>query len=117
MVAAQGKTVRLITVLHRGKQEIGAFVSPNTQESGAQANDSQVVRLQAAAKLQSSQIHPHLDTMLAFLQGGPQARDDAQAALDFACSQRPEGVLLDRSEVQLLSPLPRPESIRDFMVF
>jgi 2-keto-4-pentenoate hydratase/2-oxohepta-3-ene-1,7-dioic acid hydratase in catechol pathway len=99
--------VRLITMLHRGKQEIGAFVS----------NDTQAVRLQAAQQVRSGQLHPHLDTMLAFLQGGPEARDTAQAALDFALSQRPPGVLLDRSEIQLLSPVPRPESIRDFMVF
>jgi len=104
--------VRLITMLHRGKQEIGAFVSNDTQ-----VNDTQVVRLQAAAQLQSGQPHTHLDTMLAFLQGGPDARDAAQAALDFARSQRPQGILLDRSEIQLLSPVPRPESIRDFMVF
>ena len=55
--------------------------------------------------------------MLAFLQGGSAARETAQAAIDFAVSQRPDGVALARAEIQLLSPVPRPESIREFMVF
>ena len=32
-------------------------------------------------------------------------------------SQRPEGVAIERASVELLSPVPRPESIREFMVF
>lgn len=55
--------------------------------------------------------------MLAFLRGGTAARDAAQAALDFATSRAPAGVLLDCAGLEILSPVPRPESIRDFMVF
>jgi 2-keto-4-pentenoate hydratase/2-oxohepta-3-ene-1,7-dioic acid hydratase in catechol pathway len=55
--------------------------------------------------------------MLAFLQGGLAARDAAQAVLEFALSRGPDEVLVERTEVELLSPVPRPESIREFMVF
>ena len=99
--------MRLITFRHQGLQEIGALVDA----------DNKVIRLQAAEQLRSGRPHAHLDDMLAFLRGGAAARDTAQRALDFALSQRPEEIILARSAVDLLSPVPRPESIRDFMVF
>ena len=55
--------------------------------------------------------------MLAFLQGGSAARDAAQQVIEFASSQDPDGVVVERASVELLSPVPRPESIREFMVF
>ena len=55
--------------------------------------------------------------MLAFLQGASAARDAAQQSVEFAVSQRPEGMVIDRASVEILSPVPRPESIREFMVF
>ena len=55
--------------------------------------------------------------MLAFLEGGSAARETAQSALDFVLDRRPEKLILDRSEIEVLSPVPRPESIRDFMSF
>jgi 2-keto-4-pentenoate hydratase/2-oxohepta-3-ene-1,7-dioic acid hydratase in catechol pathway len=99
--------VRLVTYRHEGSEEIGAL-------TGA---DGKIVRLQAAQQLFRGRPHPDLSSMLEFLRGGAAARDTGQAALDFAVSQRPEGVLLDRDKVPLLSPVPRPESIREFMVF
>lgn len=99
--------MRLITFRHQGLQEIGALTEA----------DRKVVRLQAAEQLRSGQPHAHLADMLAFLQGGAAARETAQRALEFASSQRPANVFLARSSVELLSPVPRPESIRDFMVF
>ena len=55
--------------------------------------------------------------MLAFLRGASEARDAAQRAVEFALSQRPDGVSIKRADAELLSPVPRPESIREFMVF
>ena len=89
------------------QEEIGALID----------GDTQVIRLQAAEQLRRGQLHPHLASMIAFLEGGAAAREAAQAALDFAVTRRPEGVMLDRTSVELLSPVPRPESIRDFMSF
>jgi 2-keto-4-pentenoate hydratase/2-oxohepta-3-ene-1,7-dioic acid hydratase in catechol pathway len=79
--------------------------------------DTKLVRLQAAEQLRRGQPHPQLASMIAFFEGGATARETAQAAFDFALTRRPEGVVLDRGRVELLSPVPRPESIRDFMSF
>ena len=99
--------MRLITFRNQGQVEIGALIDADTR----------VVRLHACDQLRGGQLQTHLTDMLAFLRGGSAARDSAEAALDFALSQRPEAVMLDRASVELLSPVPRPESIRDFMAF
>jgi 2-keto-4-pentenoate hydratase/2-oxohepta-3-ene-1,7-dioic acid hydratase in catechol pathway len=96
-----------MTFRQNGLKEIGALVDA----------DRRVIRLQAAEELRSGRPHPHLGSMQAFLEGGQAARDAATQAIDFALSQRPDGVELRRDEIELLSPVPRPESIRDFMVF
>jgi 2-keto-4-pentenoate hydratase/2-oxohepta-3-ene-1,7-dioic acid hydratase in catechol pathway len=88
-------------------EEIGALTDGETR----------LVRLQAAEQLRRGESSPHLISMIAFLEGGAKARETAEAALDFAVTQRPDGVMLDRGSVELLSPVPRPESIRDFMSF
>ena len=89
------------------REEIGALTDGNTT----------VIRLQAAEELRQGRPHPQLASMIAFLEGGAAARETAQAALEFALTRRPEGAMLDRGSVELLSPVPRPESIRDFMSF
>ena len=99
--------MRLVTFRRQGLEEIGAFAD----------EDRRIVRLQAAHQLQSGRASPHLASMLAFLQGGLAARDTARGALEFALSRRPDKVQVERTEVELLSPVPRPESIREFMVF
>jgi 2-keto-4-pentenoate hydratase/2-oxohepta-3-ene-1,7-dioic acid hydratase in catechol pathway len=99
--------MRLVTFQHQGVQEIGALAE----------SDSKIIRLLAAEQLRSGAAHPHLQSMLAFLQGGSESRDAAQCAIEFGLSQRPEGVLVDCASANLLSPVPRPESIREFMVF
>ena len=55
--------------------------------------------------------------MLGFLQGGSAARDAALQTIEFTQSQQPAGATISRASVELLSPVPRPESIREFMVF
>ena len=99
--------MRLVTFRYNGLQEIGALIDA----------DRRVVRLQAAEQLDSGRPDPRLASMLAFLASGQAARDAAAQIIDFAVSQRPDGVELGRNNVELLSPVPRPESIRDFMVF
>ncbi len=99
--------MRLVTFQYQGAQEIGALAE----------SDSIIIRLQAAEKIRSGEEIPNFQTMLAFLQGASASRDKAQRAIEFALSQRPDGVAIDRSGVDLLSPVPRPESIREFMVF
>ena len=99
--------MRLITFRHQGLEQIGALTG----------QDRMVIRLQAAEELRSGRASPHLASMLAFLRGDRAAGDTAQAALHFALSRHPEGIVVERAGVELLSPVPRPESIRDFMAF
>jgi 2-keto-4-pentenoate hydratase/2-oxohepta-3-ene-1,7-dioic acid hydratase in catechol pathway len=99
--------MRLVTFQQQGVQEIGALAEA----------DSKIIWFQAAELVRSGDVNPHFQSMLAFLQGGSAARDAAHRAVEFALSQRPEGVIIERASVELLSPVPRPESIREFMVF
>jgi 2-keto-4-pentenoate hydratase/2-oxohepta-3-ene-1,7-dioic acid hydratase in catechol pathway len=99
--------MRLVTFRHAGVEEIGALTDADTR----------VVRLQAAEELRGGSAHPHFQSMLAFLRGGSESRDAAARAVEFALSQRPGGIILDRAAVEMLPPVPRPESIREFMVF
>jgi 2-keto-4-pentenoate hydratase/2-oxohepta-3-ene-1,7-dioic acid hydratase in catechol pathway len=101
--------MRLCTFLVGGRQELCALLE----------GDTQLVRLQAASAGRAGQADPLLADMLAFLAAGGAGRDGAQAALDFALQHQPEGLVrkVDDPDVQQLSPLPRPESIREFMTF
>jgi 2-keto-4-pentenoate hydratase/2-oxohepta-3-ene-1,7-dioic acid hydratase in catechol pathway len=99
--------MRLVTFQKQGIQEIGALTDA----------DSKIIRLQAAEKLRCGEPNPHFQTMLAFLQGASASRDAAQRTFEFALSQHPEGTSIERASVEFLSPVPRPESIREFMVF
>lgn len=101
--------MRLSTFLVEGRTELCALVE----------GDSQVVRLQASALAHCGLSHPHLADMLAYLSAGVAGRATAEEALSWALAHQPDGVIrtLDGSGVQHLSPLPRPESIREFMTF
>jgi 2-keto-4-pentenoate hydratase/2-oxohepta-3-ene-1,7-dioic acid hydratase in catechol pathway len=107
--------VRLITFR---KRSLDRTREESQEEIGAlTGGDAKVVRLQAAQQLLRGQPDPRLASMITFLEGGVEAREAAQGAFDFALTRQPEGVMLDRGSVELLSPVPRPESIRDFMSF
>jgi 2-keto-4-pentenoate hydratase/2-oxohepta-3-ene-1,7-dioic acid hydratase in catechol pathway len=99
--------MRLVTFQYQGLQEIGVLTEA----------DSKIIRLQAAEQLRGGEPNPQFHNMLAFLQGGSASREAAQQTVEFALSQRPEGLVIDRASIELLSPVPRPESIREFMVF
>src|SRR5579862_6398363 len=99
--------MRLVTFQLQGLQEIGVLTEA----------DSKIIRLQAAEQFRGGEANSHFQSMLAFLKGASASRDAAQRAIEFALSQRPEGVAIELTTVELLSPVPRPESIREFMVF
>lgn len=99
--------MRLVTFRQQVLHEIGALVDADTK----------IIRLQAAEKLRAGEASPHFQSMLAFLKGASAARDAAQQTIEFTLAQRPEGAWTDRASVELFSPVPRPESIREFMVF
>jgi len=85
---------------------------------GAMADDGRtIVILQAGATAMTGAPSPFFTDMLAFLNGGPAARDQALAVIDYAVGQKPPDAVVSIDAVRLLAPVPRPESIRDCMAF
>lgn len=101
--------MRLCTFEWQGRQEICALLH----------EDQDVVRLQAAETARSGVAHAALESMLAFLAAAARGREAAARALEFAMAERPAGTVLPVHTAGLvrLAPLPRPESIREFMTF
>ncbi len=89
-----------------------------TQHIGTLTDDNSTIAvLQAGARAMDGALSPFFTDMLAFLRGGTQAREKAQAVVEYVIAQNPPGVLVSVDDVTLLAPVPRPESIRDFMSF
>jgi 2-keto-4-pentenoate hydratase/2-oxohepta-3-ene-1,7-dioic acid hydratase in catechol pathway len=82
-------------------------------------SDTRVVRLQAASTALRGREHPALRSMLDYLAAGAEGFDTAQDVLQLALIAQPEDVILPIGDARLrqLAPLPRPESIREFMNF
>jgi 2-keto-4-pentenoate hydratase/2-oxohepta-3-ene-1,7-dioic acid hydratase in catechol pathway len=99
--------MRLVSFIYAGRMEIGALCE----------SDAMVVRLQSAELLRSGKESPCFHDMLSFLGGAEAARAAAQSTVDFALSRLPDDIVIRVSEISLLSPVPRPESIREFMNF
>lgn len=101
--------MRLCTFLVDGQPELCALRDADTT----------VVRLKAAAALSAPAQAPLLGSMLDYLAAGEAGFEAARRALDLALSQQPPGVVRKAGEpgLQQLAPLPRPESIREFMTF
>ncbi len=88
------------------------------QRTGAQVDDA-VIDLAAADLARAGHGVP--TDMLELLRGGDRAMEAANAALEFASRTGAEDfggrrIRLAMSEVQLCAPLPRPNSLRDYMV-
>ncbi len=86
-----------------GRERIGAVVD----------SDSAVVDLQAAHELQHGEPAPHLASMLALLDGGEPALENARRLAEAG----PTASVRALDDVHLLAPLPRPRQIRDFLCF
>lgn len=101
--------MRLCTFLIDGRPELCALAE----------NDALVVRLQAAALAQRGSPDPALDSMLAYLAAAEPAFDSTRRATEFALARGLGEAVRGRGGpgVLQLSPLPRPESIREFMNF
>lgn len=80
-------------------------------------NDCTVVDLAAGRQAIAGTSSPFLIDMLAFLDAGEAARETVYEIRDFVINQRPPATTYPLNEVVLLSPVPRPRSIRDCMVF
>lgn len=88
------------------------------QQIGALTEDGRtIVMLQAGTEAMTGKPSPYFTNMIAFLQGGAAARDQAQAVVAYVTDQRPPDAVVAKDAVRLLAPVPRPESIRDCMAF
>src|SRR5690349_18371712 len=97
------KLMRLETLQQQGLPEIGALT----------VADAIIIGLQVAQQFRGGETNPHFQSVLAFVRGAIAARDAAQQAVGFVLSPRPEGATIERASVEVLAPVPRPESIRD----
>ncbi|HAA28373.1 MAG TPA: fumarylacetoacetate hydrolase [Cyanobacteria bacterium UBA8553] len=79
--------------------------------------DRTIVNLQAGSLVMAGVPEPFFTDMLAFLDAGEAARAVAERVRDFVITQRPPETTYPVSDVVLLSPVPRPRSIRDCLVF
>jgi 2-keto-4-pentenoate hydratase/2-oxohepta-3-ene-1,7-dioic acid hydratase in catechol pathway len=100
--------MKLLTFADRyGAERIGALAR----------NDSTVVDLSQAAKLLEGAAPPYFDNMLALLDEGDAAREKVSQILQSAEEAWPAEAAFPLDSVRLLSPVPRPRSIRDCMAF
>lgn len=100
--------MKLVTFRYaNGKQMIGALLPDNHT----------IAILQTGTEAMDGRASSFLTDMLAFLRGGSAARDKAQAVIEFIVQQQPPDSTVALTDVTLLAPVPRPESIRDCMAF
>ena len=78
--------------------------------------DRSVVDLRLAAE-RSSRPTQVFQTMLALIDGGERALDDARALLDWAVRAGIDDAIVPRAQVVLLAPVPVPRQMRDFLSF
>jgi len=95
-----------------------SFLRPSeaSPRVGVLLDDRTVVDAAEAWQAMAHGPAPHLASMLAVLDRGPEAFDDLAAVVEFAQEQRPLDVLHALDRVRLCAPVPRPRSIRDCMV-
>jgi 2-keto-4-pentenoate hydratase/2-oxohepta-3-ene-1,7-dioic acid hydratase in catechol pathway len=93
------------------------FVSPEREpRAGALIDNARIVDLQAAHRARWGSASPHLSSVLAIAEGGPDAFDVAVQTITGATTAAPDAVVL-RDQVKLLAPIPRPPQMRDFLCF
>lgn len=80
-------------------------------------DETHIVLLERGADALDYDVPYYLSDMISFLQGDMEAREKAQEIVEFALSENPPGVMERMDSVTLLSPVPRPESIRDCMAY
>ena len=82
-------------------------------EIGAVLRSGNIIRFQLAETLVNGRGWPGFDNMLNLIRAGSHGLDKANSIVTLP----PKEALVDIGDVRLLSPLPRPEQIRDFMAF
>ncbi|MBU1172466.1 MAG: fumarylacetoacetate hydrolase family protein [Proteobacteria bacterium] len=78
---------------------------------------NQIIILEKAVEALEFSVPYFFNDMISFLSGDSEARDKAQEVVEFVQIEQPPDVSVPYDSVTLLSPVPRPESIRDCMAF
>jgi len=96
--------MRLVTFLATEGARIGAWVE----------QDTAIIDLDAAHKAAGNGLSPEFfSSMLALIDGGPAALDQASAVIDAALSKRIAEAHIAPDSVKLCAPLPNPRRLRD----
>ena len=95
-----------------------SFWGPSARGLGVLSADGErVCGLHAAAEARGEPGAEVFARARPFLRAGPAAAERARELAEWAFRERPEGIVADLGDVQLLSPVPVPASIRDSMSF
>ncbi|MCC6482427.1 MAG: fumarylacetoacetate hydrolase family protein, partial [Sphingomonadaceae bacterium] len=95
--------MRLVTCVHEGRTLLGSWIE----------GDSKVVDLCRAAQLGGGSDPAAFTSMIALIEAGEKAWDAARSLT----ANPPVEAVLDSIQCKLLSPLPMPTQVRDFLCF
>ena len=100
--------MKLVTYLDKtGRPRLGALYKDETR----------IADLKSAHEALTGQASPDLESLQALIEGGQGALDAAARALEHVVTSEPAGTWVQKDEVRLLAPLPRPVQMRDFLCF
>jgi 2-keto-4-pentenoate hydratase/2-oxohepta-3-ene-1,7-dioic acid hydratase in catechol pathway len=99
--------MKLVTFEVAGRQRIGAMLD----------DLATIADLQAGAELVRGGAKPHFETMLALIEAGPAALDEARAVVAAIAGGKADAARRRLADVRLLAPVPVPQQMRDFLAF
>jgi 2-keto-4-pentenoate hydratase/2-oxohepta-3-ene-1,7-dioic acid hydratase in catechol pathway len=100
--------MKLVTFVDTtGRQRIGALMKDGTS----------IAVLQAGEEVMAGGVSPYFAEMLSFLRGGMPALTRAKEVMAYIEQHRPKEAMTTLETVNLMAPVPVPESIRDAMCF
>ncbi len=97
--------MRLVTFARGTQERAGALLD----------GDSRIIDLQAAQEARHGAPSPHLASILALIEGGEEAFQLAAALVQ--STKVPASAYVSAAGAKILSPIPRPPQMRDFLCF
>ncbi|SHK17285.1 Fumarylacetoacetate (FAA) hydrolase family protein [Desulfatibacillum alkenivorans DSM 16219] len=97
--------------------QVDAESRPKIRFGALMKNGTTLVSFADAAQALDGKKPRALANALAFLEGGPKAKEQASDILERAEKEKPSGTCFPVDSVSLLAPVPRPVSIRDCLAF
>ncbi len=99
--------MKLITYLKKNKPRLAVLTEDTTK----------AVDLISAQQYFGQKRNPEFSSLLSFISNGEKARDTAEDCLQRAINYADEDFVFELSDIELMAPMTRPASIRDFMSF